>query len=243
MAYLLSAVHPLRRRCSLRLNEDHLQWQRINAFGEFQRCEDGLMMGSATTAVIFDKGGQRCEIHSHTATAVYVPLVNTRTHRTIGAVEIYPTGALNVRNDVSWDVELPIPEADRHRITVILGIDGPFTANIKDFLGDDEDIIRLKDGHAKIYRPVRYSVTTSRHDLERPPNAPQAIGHSPLMRIVSRRAAAEPPMATTGRAVNSSSEEAADPSERTGERFADAEDEGAVGPAADLYRLNRCSTP
>lgn len=262
MAYMLNKVNPLRRRCAMRLNEDHLTWHRINERGEFTACENGLMLANATTVLTFDKDGQRCEVSSHTATSVFLPIANMRTNRTVGAVEIYPNGALHIRDDIGHDIRQPIPEVERHRITMILGVDGPFTANIKDIVGDDEDIVRLKEGHAKIWRPVRYSVTTTRHDVEQPPNAPQAVWHSPLMRIMGRRAPAEPAMPAIGRVVNSSSEEAAHP--WTGERFADAEEAGAVGvtnegmdesaaryadanPAGSSRTANvpsnRCSTP
>lgn len=77
MAYHLAMVHPLRRRCTVRLNEDNQQWWRINPFGEFERCAEGLSMGSAITVsvMLFDKQGQRCEIHSHTATTVLKELI------------------------------------------------------------------------------------------------------------------------------------------------------------------------
>lgn len=51
-----------------------------------------------------------------------------------------------------------------YRVTAILGINGPFTANITDCQADDEDILRLKSGRRTMFIPARYSRATQPYD-------------------------------------------------------------------------------
>lgn len=46
----------------------------------------------------------------------------------------------------------------------VIGFNGPATFNLYDVQGNDEDIIRLKEGETKLYIPARYMLPTAAYD-------------------------------------------------------------------------------
>lgn len=125
--------------------------------------------GSLSASVLFDKRGQRCTLYSRTGHEQTMIIVNTLTERTIGFIHVTKGGAIEVLNTPNFVVQWPLPEYYREATTMVIGIAGPFTLNIRDCLGDDEDILRLKAGKEAIFIPQRYMKPTVEYDRESAP--------------------------------------------------------------------------
>lgn len=167
MAYMLSYANAHRNRGYLRINEDEKAfrvWHPTNR--DWHHTTNGVM-SSNTATDCFSCDGQRVDIHSHVGFRQIIFLANTMTFQTVGRLEISDYGAIMLNDGPIFDVNV-IPEYWQHKTLLILGLPGACTINIRDTLGNDVDIIRLKQGHPKMFVPHRYNRETDQYDVTFP---------------------------------------------------------------------------
>lgn len=173
---MLWATRMFRDRMRLRLNNDRqsFRWYNIDA----RRWQEvgNECTGSHTAALVFDMDGRRMKLASHTGYAQCILLVNTRKENVIGYIQVSKDGALRILDAPTFSFDWPLPEYWQERATAIVGIDGPFTANVSDCAIDDEDIIRLKEGKKAIFVPARYAKATAAYDYTHPVNVATPSG-------------------------------------------------------------------
>lgn len=166
---MLWNVRLFRDRFRLRLNNDAQTFRFYDVHRQaWAQLPDGCA-GSLTANITCDLGGTRVKLSSHAGFGQWMMLVNTRTNMVTGHIHVNDEGAISVLDTPTFAFGLPLPEYWQSKSTIILGIDGPFTANISDCVADDEDILRLKEGRKSIFVPARYAKPTESYDYTQPP--------------------------------------------------------------------------
>lgn len=165
---MLWAVRVFRDRFRFRLNEDQNKFRAYDVDRrQWYEMSDGCA-GSLTATLTTDLNATRIKLSSHVGYSQAVMLVNSKNNRVTGFIHVNEDGAIHLTDTPTFIFEWPLPEFWNEKITAIVGIDGPFTANISDCVGDDEDIVRLKKGHRTIFIPARYAKATDAYDYTNP---------------------------------------------------------------------------
>lgn len=165
---MLWTVRSFRDRFRLRLNNDHQVFRTYDVDRRQWHVLPEGCAGSLTATLTTDLGGKRIKLSSHMGYSQCVILVNSRNNRVTGFIRVTEEGAIRVSDSPTFVFAWPLPDYWQEKVTAIVGIDGAFTANISDCVGNDEDIIRLKDGHKTIFVPARYSKPTDAYDYTAP---------------------------------------------------------------------------
>lgn len=162
---MLGLAQPHRQRFSLRINDDHRAFFYRMEAPTWVHCVDGLTMASQTAAIRFDQDGKRLRFSSVPGWPQVIILANTITNRAIGSIVVDDTGAITLKDTPLLQLAPIIPLYWTQKVVAIIGIDGAFTANLYDTIGEDEDIIRLKHGQPKLFRPARWVKPTDEYDV------------------------------------------------------------------------------
>lgn len=201
---MLMLVQPQRQRISLRLNDDNRAFFYRSENPLWIRCIDGMVMASATASIQFDQNGKRMHISSVPGHPQVILLANTVTNRTIGQLAINDSGAVALRDAPVFALTPDFPMYWSQKTTAIIGIDGSFTANLLDKMNGDEDIVRLKPGQNKVFRPNHWLQPSAEYDVVQPvannhlvtdliePIDVQATGRDTFAPIMMQAAAAMP---------------------------------------------------
>lgn len=161
-------MHAFRERVSLRLNEDDKIWMVWNIKQTSWELLSNRIFGSLTANVHGSMNGQRLTIASHKGYAQTIMVADTRTSMVIGMVNISRNGSLRFLDRPNFMLQAELPEYWQERTAFIIGARGPFTINVRDCCGNDEDIFRFKPGHNKWHIPIRYMKPTPDYDLVKP---------------------------------------------------------------------------
>lgn len=157
-----------RERFSLRLNDDCRKFHYRMESPRWEECDDGLTMSNGTATIRFDQQGSRMHVNSVPGFPQVILLANTTTNMTIGVIKIDDCGAVALKDSPIMSLAASVPVYWTQKTTAIIGINGSFTANLSDKIGCDEDIIRLKPGQAKIFRPNHWILPTPDYDSTQP---------------------------------------------------------------------------
>lgn len=164
---MLWYANSFRNRFYLRVNDEEKPFRVWNPITAEWNAAASQTMGSVTAAVRFSLNGQRVDVSSHTGYRQVIFMANSQTNRTIGRLEVSDYGAITMHDGPQFATDT-IPEYWQQKMLVMIGVPGASTINVHDCLGDDDDIIRLKPGHSKIFIPHRYAKETAQYDVCKP---------------------------------------------------------------------------
>lgn len=156
----------LRDRFTLRINEDGGEFFYHN---EMLRRWDTIRdqtMASRSAVVRGAFNGQKIHFSSRFQVEQHVIVVHMGTQLAVGSIMISSDGAITVASKPNFRFLGTLPDFWLHRTTVVLGVKGACTINIRDVYVEDEDIIRLKVGEERWFIPARYSTSTAGYDTQ-----------------------------------------------------------------------------
>lgn len=159
-------VSLLRDRFTLRINEDG----EFYYFNQMQRKWDTIRnqtLGSHSATVRGAFEGQKISVSSRFQVEQHVILVHMGTQNAVGGILISAEGAIAVSSKPNFRFTGVLPDFWLHRTTVVLGVKGACTINIRDVYAEDEDIIRLKAGEERWFIPARYATATPPYDAQK----------------------------------------------------------------------------
>lgn len=163
---MFSYVSLLRDRFSLRLNEDHLSFHYYNEMVRKWDAIDGNTLASHSAVIRGLYDGRKVIGSSRRQVEQNFIIVHLEKKQTVGSIRITDTGAMIVSTAPNFRFNGTLPEYWQHRTTVLLGVMGACTINIRDLMADDEDILRLKQNVDRWFIPTRYVDATAAYDAQ-----------------------------------------------------------------------------
>lgn len=161
---MLWYAHEFRERFALRLNSDGQTFRVWEPVNHHWLALGNTTMGTATAAIKGSMDGHRVNVSTHTGHAHTIFIVNTKTNKTVARITVKDDGALDLSDNPIFRFEQQLPTFWQQKTLLVLGVRGPFTMNLTDIAGKDEEIIRYKEGYDRIYVPSRYQKETCPYD-------------------------------------------------------------------------------
>lgn len=151
----------------MRVNEDGKDFCLRNFWeNTWERLSDRTFI-SRGMLITASQGGKRIDVGTVCATNQTILLADMQTGSIVGRIEITAEGALSFHDGMpAVNVANRLPWFWHAAASIVLGIDGPASMNIRDVLGDDEDMFRLKKGHKSWFVPNAYRKPTRDYDVD-----------------------------------------------------------------------------
>lgn len=143
-------------RFNLRLNgAQRCFYVRSNEINRWEMCQNA-MMGSVTACVHFNHDASMLHVLSRKGFPQRLFVVNVDTNRVLAHFHIVSNGSFSVNDGMAMSIDAISEDWKRHML-LIVGVKPTFTMNITDVLGDDEDVLRHKNGKTRMFFPHRYA--------------------------------------------------------------------------------------
>lgn len=143
-------------RFNLRLNgAQRCFYVRNTEIHRWEMCPSATI-GSVTACVHFNHDASMLHVLSRRGFPQRFFLVNVDTNRVLAHFHILSNGSFSVTDAMAMSIDAISDDWKRHTLLMV-GVKPTFTMNITDVLGDDEDVLRHKDGKNRMFFPHRYA--------------------------------------------------------------------------------------